>query len=725
MAAPKDQTRAYPYFLALRVILALLYILVFFTGDHQPKPKLGLDLQGGTSMTLQVSSLDGTAIDPKKLKGQMETARQIIANRVDISGVAEPEVLIEGNDTIVVNVAGCSDEEQLRKLVAPAVLRFRKVLATTPDKADDATATPTPSATPTASASPAVSGSAAVSATASGSAAASPAATTAAPAGSPASASPSANAPAGAAVAGRPECSGLSGAGTRSASPSSTASPGAALLPTLEAWAAASGSASASASASVAATSTATVGPSAAASASASAAAAAERQKKAVDDFAAILAVEIQRLQPGTDAAAARADADSFLAQVNQDPSKLDAQTVQGLAGVPADPFRKLPAEVLAQLPPELQYNLPQITCAMLDKRPPGSILESASKAVACSKAGAVRSKYFLDIAKVKGDDVSTADASNDIKQGWFVTLNFKGGKAQDTWTELTKEAFNNPTKDCAELEATPSGHCAVAIVLDNTVVSAPVIQGVIAAEAQITGSFSQDEAQTLARELRFGSLPIAFTVQSVESLSPTLGKQQMYMGLLAGGIGLALVIVYCVIYYRALGFVVIASLLVSGALVFASLVLLGRQLGFSLSLSGIAGFIVAIGITADSFVVFFERLKDEVKDGRSVRSAVPRAWVRARRTILSADAVSFLAAAVLYILAIGQVKGFAFTLGLSTIIDLVVVFMFTHPLVASMSRWNGFTSPRISGLGNLRSDKVTATQQVPARPGVVRKREA
>jgi preprotein translocase subunit SecD len=167
----------------------------------------------------------------------------------------------------------------------------------------------------------------------------------------------------------------------------------------------------------------------------------------------------------------------------------------------------------------------------------------------------------------------------------------------------------------------------------------------------------------------------------------------------------------------------VIASLAVSAALVFGALVVLGRLMGFTLSLAGIAGFIVAIGITADSFVVFFERLKDEVKEGRSMRSSVPRAWVRARRTILSADAVSFLAAAILYWLAAGAVKGFAFTLGLSTILDLLIVFLFTHPLVALLSRSKAFSSPRVSGLGALRQGK--AVEAGGARFGTVRTKES
>ena len=199
---------------------------------------------------------------------------------------------------------------------------------------------------------------------------------------------------------------------------------------------------------------------------------------------------------------------------------------------------------------------------------------------------------------------------------------------------------------------------------------------------------------------LKYGALPLTFQQQEALTVSPTLGSDQLKAGLLAGGIGVALVFIYSLLYYRALGLVMIASLILSGILVYAVLVILGRQIGFTLTLAGIAGFIVAIGITADSFVVFFERLKDEIREGRSPRSAVPRAWVRARRTILSADAVSFLAAAILYYLAAGTVKGFAFTLGMSTILDLVIVFLFTHPVVTLFARNKAFMSPRISGLG-------------------------
>jgi preprotein translocase subunit SecD len=230
-----------------------------------------------------------------------------------------------------------------------------------------------------------------------------------------------------------------------------------------------------------------------------------------------------------------------------------------------------------------------------------------------------------------------------------------------------------------------------------------------------ITGNFDHGSATDLAQKLKYGALPLTFKAQQAQSVSATLGTAQLKAGLLAGGIGLVLVIIYSLIYYRALGLVTIASLIVSGGLTYAMLVILGSQIGFVLSLAGIAGFIVAVGITADSFVVFFERIKDEVHEGRSLRVAVPRAWVRARRTILSADTVSFLAAAILYYFAAGDVKGFAFTLGLSTILDLVVVFLFTHPMVSMLSRSRAFGSARFTGLNAVRSGGIVASDDAPA----------
>ena len=259
----------------------------------------------------------------------------------------------------------------------------------------------------------------------------------------------------------------------------------------------------------------------------------------------------------------------------------------------------------------------------------------------------------------------------------------------------------------------------ATAFVLDGEVVSAPTIQSPIFGTTQITGQFNQATAQDLAGVLRYGSLPLSFESSEAQTVSATLGLASLEAGLVAGGVGLVLVFVYCLFYYRALGVLTMLSLVLSGLVVYAVLVLLGRWVGFTLDLAGVAGFIVAIGITADSFVIFFERLKDEVREGRSFRSAVPRAWVRARRTILSADAVSFLAAAVLYVLAVGQVKGFAFTLGMSTVLDLLVVFLVTHPLVALAANSRVFGSPSMSGLGSMA--RLGAARRRPAPPATAK----
>jgi preprotein translocase subunit SecD len=294
--------------------------------------------------------------------------------------------------------------------------------------------------------------------------------------------------------------------------------------------------------------------------------------------------------------------------------------------------------------------------------------------------------KYLLGPAFLSGEQVASASAGpNQEGTGYEVRLRFKH-QGEDIWAQYTA---NNVGKQAA-------------FALDGEVVSAPVINGAIppGQATSIVGRFSQAEAQNLANVLKYGSLPLSFQPSESETVSATLGLASLRAGLLAGALGLAVVFVYCLFYYRALGVLTILSLALSGLIVYAVLVLLGRWIGFTLDLAGVAGFIVAIGITADSFVIFFERLKDEVRDGRTFRSAVPRAWARARRTILSADAVSFLAAAVLYVLAVGQVKGFAFTLGMSTVLDLVVVFLATHPLVAMASQSPLLSQPGLSGLG-------------------------
>jgi preprotein translocase subunit SecD len=310
---------------------------------------------------------------------------------------------------------------------------------------------------------------------------------------------------------------------------------------------------------------------------------------------------------------------------------------------------------------------------------------------VACSREGA--SKYILAPAEVLGQQVSKASSGLD-QQGtsaWFVSLTFNG--------EGTK-AFGALTSRVTSL---PSPQNQVAIVLDGLVVSAPVINEAIpSGNAQITGSFTQVEAADLANVLKYGALPLAFDRGEIQQVSPTLGSEQLEAGLLAGALGLGLVMIFSVLYYRALGLVTVGSLAIASVLVYLLVLVLGEAIGFTLTLAGIAGIIVAIGITADSFIVYFERIRDEAREGRSLRSAVESGWARARRTIIVADMISLLAAVLLYFFAVGNVRGFAFTLGLTTFIDLLVIFVFTKPVLIIISRWKYFSSgSRFSGFSD------------------------
>jgi preprotein translocase subunit SecD len=345
------------------------------------------------------------------------------------------------------------------------------------------------------------------------------------------------------------------------------------------------------------------------------------------------------------------------------------------------------------QITPEIQKQFNELDCTKSAEERQGKIEPADQLLVTCDSDGF---KYILGPTAVEGTHLSGADAG--LPQSgvgsWQVNLSFDGTG--------TKQ-FAQTTKD---LVGKQSPQNQFAIVLDGQVVSAPVVQSEIpTGRAEITGNFSQSEAKDLANVLKYGALPLAFDQSELNEISPTLGSDYLRVGIIAGALGLALVALYLLLYYRGLGLVAMASLVVAGLLTYASVVLLGEWIGFTLTLAGIAGLIVAVGITADSFVVFFERLRDEVREGRSLRAAVEHGWRRARRTILVADFVSFLAAAVLYILSIGSVRGFAFALGLTTVIDVVVVFFFTKPLIALLARtkfyggghrWSGLDPDRL-----------------------------
>jgi preprotein translocase subunit SecD len=577
------------YLAVLGLIFVILAALVFLGGEgsisNRLKPKLGLDLIGGTTVTFTAQTEDGK--DPSA--DSLEEARQIIESRVNGLGVAEPEVVTEGGRNIVINVAGHSDDA-IKQVGTPAQLRFRKVLNAAQDTGvADESATPTP---------------------------------------------------------------GASGTPTPAASASPSATP------------AATPSASASASA----------------SGSAAPALPLDKEKRREAVLAKVGA-----------AAASAANGVTSPDQVTSDPN-LQATLA---------PFKKLTGEEVAALSAEMQFNLPQITCAQLNARPAGSMLDPKTTATGCDEQGGT--KYYMDVAKVLGTDVSKASANiNPQTSQWQVDLSFKSS-GQTAWTNLTKEAYNNTDSKCAAAAVNEDQRCAVAVVLDNEVVSAPSIISVITGDAMINGgNIDQAGAKQLANQLRYGALPLTFTPSQASTITATLGAEQLRAGLLAAGIGMALVVVYAFFYYRMLGTVIFLSLALSGMLTFGALVLLGRSIGFTLTLAGIAGFIVSLGVAADSFVIYFERLKDEIREGRSPRSAVPRAWQRARRTIITANMVTLLAAATLWMFGVSSVRGFAFALGLATLLDLVIVFLFRHPIMTMFARTPAFLSPRVSGLGRV-----------------------
>jgi preprotein translocase subunit SecD len=574
-----------PYFVALLLVLAILWVAALAgSGWKFPTPKLGLDLQGGLSMTL--TAYQQGSEEPPSAE-TMEQARQIIEGRVNSTGVSEPEVYVEGTENIVVNVAGDDiDEQALRDVGAPAELRFRIVTNSVADtsKLEDALAEETPTEEPT---------------------------------------------------------------------------DGASETPTAE---------SSEAPADDAATET--------ASEDASEEGTGNGQAATTDEVAETL--DDVWAKVGPDAAAA---AQALTAAPDEATSLI------------LEPFGTLKPEEVALLPATVQFYLPQITCETLDARPPGAVQQADIEVTACSAPEAASAdqpdltfqyKYLLQPATVLGSDVTSADVGTDqANLNQFVVNVQFSAEGADKWSALTTQNLQSQ----------------VAIVLDNEVVSAPTIQEVSSNSTQISGEFTAAEANQLADQLNFGSLPTNFVVQTVNEVTATLGVDQLEAGVFAMALGLLLVIIYCFVYYRVIGFVVLGSLVVAAAILYPTVSLLGSQIGFTMTLAGIAGFVVAVGITADSFVVYFERIKEEMAGGRSVRSAVPRAWVRARRTILSASAVSMISAVVLYILAIGPVRGFAFTLGLSTLVDLLVVFVFTHPMAEWLSRGRVLTNVHLSGL--------------------------
>jgi len=350
---------------------------------------------------------------------------------------------------------------------------------------------------------------------------------------------------------------------------------------------------------------------------------------------------------------------------------------------------------------PEIQKTFDDLDCATAF-REPGQIDDPSVPLVTCDVDGL--SKFILGPVEVDGANIS--DASNG-------TITTSTGASTNTWAvnlefdEIGTAGFSTVTQRLFPLEQPRNQF---AITLDGFVITAPTTQAVITnGSAQITGSFDRDSSKVLADQLKYGSLPIGFEVQSQENISATLGQDQLTSGLLAGLIGLILVVIYSAFQYRGLAIVTVGSLVIAGVLVYLLIAFLSWRQGYRLSMAGVAGLIVAIGITVDSFIVYFERVRDEIREGRNLEVAVENAWRRSIRTILASDAVSFTAAATLFLLTVGNVRGFAFTLGLTTIVDLIVVLLFTHPLLTLLARtkffssghpWSGFDSKSLKAAG-------------------------
>ncbi|TQK31816.1 protein translocase subunit SecD [Arthrobacter sp. SLBN-53] len=579
-SAPVHPARYLSLFLAL---LVGVYLLVFLTGDKNPEPKLGIDLQGGTRVTLTARTPDGS----RPTRDALIQAQEIISSRVDGLGVSGSEVVIDG-DNLVITVPG-NDGTEARSLGQTARLYIRPVIHAMPAQpaGDQPPAEGAPPGLPPGGQIPGM------------------------PPGMDPGGMPPLIAPAepeapvrtpgqpgvpAAPPAAQPRPYPLEPAPSPSPSPSPTPAPSPAPAPGTPA-------------------SQAPGAPNE--DASLAQRIADEKQlRQSTDQSIQLLALQFQ---------ATRCNEDDVLAG-NDDP------------------------------------NLPLVTCSTDHKN-----------------------VFLLDKSIMSGEEIQTAGSGLDQQRGdYVVDVEFKSGGSK-IWADFTAANVGTQT----------------AFTLDSQVVSAPEIQEAIpGGRTQITGQFTDSSARELANVLKYGSLPLSFESSEAETVSATLGLTSLKAGLIAGAVGLALVLLYSLLYYRVLGLLTALSLILAGAMVYALLVLLGRWINYTLDLAGIAGLIIGIGTTADSFVVFFERIKDEIREGRSFRSAVPRGWARARKTILSGNAVTFLAAAVLYILAVGQVKGFAFTLGLTTILDVLVVFLVTWPLVYLSSKSTTLAKPAFNGLG-------------------------
>ncbi len=617
MASPSAPVHPSRYLSVFLVMLIGVYLLVFLTGNKQADPKLGIDLQGGTRVTLTARTPDGS----RPTKEALSQAQQIIGSRVNGLGVSGSEVIVDG-DNLVITVPG-TDGNEARNLGQTARLFIRPVVNALP--VDSAGAQggprlPAPRGTPRGPR---------------GRVPGAPAPGAPAPGGEPGVVPPGAPAPGLAPVPGGGPALDPGLPGDLPLLPDSPGVPPQPRPYPLDA------------------PSSPTPAPPKPAQPSPAPAPA-----PAPDATAQPAPPAAPPLQPGPPEP--RKDLAERIAKEREWRQSTN-KGVQFLA-LQYQATRCFQDDILAgNDDPEL----PLVTCDTQHKQ-----------------------AYLLAPSIISGDQIDNASSGMDQRSGGYnVDVQFKSGAA-NTWADFTAAHIGTQT----------------AFTLDSQVVSAPQIREAIpGGRTQINGGdppFTASSAKELANVLKYGSLPLSFESSEAQTVSATLGLTSLRAGLIGGAIGLSLVLLYSLLYYRALGVLTALSLAASGAMVFAILVLLGRYINYTLDLAGIAGLIIGIGTTADSFVVFFERIKDEIREGKSFRSAIPRGWRRARKTILSGNAVTFLAAAVLYVLAIGQVRGFAFTLGLTTALDTIVVFLVTWPLVYLAGNSKTLAKPAYNGLG-------------------------
>jgi preprotein translocase subunit SecD len=618
VASPSAPVHPARYLSVFLVLLIGVYLLVFFTGDKRTAPKLGIDLQGGTRVTLTARTPDGS----RPTRQALSQAQQIISDRVNGLGVSGSEVIVDG-DNLVITVPG-KDSSEARNLGQTARLYIRPVINALPVQSGPMPQGPQRLPAPH-------------------------------PRPMPPGRLPGGPAP-GAPLPGGPM------APVHPGGPAPGTAPGGAPGGTVP---------------------TPGNGP----------AAAGGQAPGLPGDVGLPMPGDLplpDQLAPPAQPRPYPQDPPPTPGQPAPTPPPATPAPPAPVQPGPPDPRKDL-AERIAKEKEWRQSTNKGVQFLALQYEATRCFQEDILAGnddpdlplVTCDKDH--KQAYLLAPSIIAGDQIANASSGfNQQNANYVIDLQFKSAAA-NTWADFTASHIGTQT----------------AFTLDSQVVSAPRIEEAIpGGRTQIHGDFTSAQARQLANVLKYGSLPLSFESSEAQTVSATLGLTSLHAGLIAGAIGLALVLLYSLIYYRVLGLLTALSLVASGAMVFAILVLLGRYINYTLDLAGIAGLIIGIGTTADSFVVFFERIKDEIREGRSFRSAVPRGWARARKTIVSGNAVTFLAAAVLYFLAIGQVKGFAFTLGLTTILDIVVVFLVTWPLVYQASRSTALAKPAYNGLG-------------------------